>query len=110
MHLRMLCSLGQSGPQIMSDLGETLGVTPRYVTALVDTLEQAGLATRMPHPTDRRAIVIEPTEQGLTLGRSVAATYEQASAELIAVLTEKQQRDLLVCLDALIAALRTRGY
>src|SRR5438094_6878907 len=61
--LRLLGLLSCHGPQKMSDLGDELGVTPRNITTLADALEQDGLVTRRPHPTDRRVTLIELTPQ-----------------------------------------------
>src|SRR5919202_4091143 len=66
------------GPIIMSDLGEELGVTPRNVTKLVDELEAEGLVRRLPHPSDRRATLLELTEQG-------RAKIAEGYAEYIAI-------------------------
>src|SRR5690554_6147559 len=54
-HARALHVLQCKGAQIMSGLGDDLGITPRYVTILIDNLEQEGLVRRRPHPKDRRA-------------------------------------------------------
>jgi DNA-binding MarR family transcriptional regulator len=62
--LKLLGTLKHSGPTIMNELSEHLMVTPRNVTALVDGLEKEGLVRRVPHPTDRRATLIELTEAG----------------------------------------------
>jgi DNA-binding MarR family transcriptional regulator len=59
--MRLLCQLHDDGPQRMADLASALGVTPRNVTTLVDGLERDGIVQRRPHPTDRRATVIELT-------------------------------------------------
>ena len=66
--LRLLGVLHVQGPQIMSGLREDLGVSARYVTSLVNGLERDGLVRRVPHPTDRRATVIEATAKGATSG------------------------------------------
>jgi DNA-binding MarR family transcriptional regulator len=39
-------------------------VTARNVAGLVDTLERDGLTERLPHPTDRRAILVRLTPAG----------------------------------------------
>jgi DNA-binding MarR family transcriptional regulator len=57
--LRLLYSLHCEGPSKMADLAESLGVTPRNVTALVDALEAEGTVRRTAHPTDRRITMIE---------------------------------------------------
>jgi DNA-binding MarR family transcriptional regulator len=63
--LKLLYALQCEGPQRMGDLAETLEVTPRSVTALVDGLEAQGEVRRVPDPSDRRATIIE-----LVQGRS----------------------------------------
>src|SRR5580698_10215118 len=71
--LRILGSLHDRGPRIMSDLKKELGVTATNITALVDSLENDGLVVRRSHPTDRRATVIELSSKAkdeLTLGCS----------------------------------------
>jgi DNA-binding MarR family transcriptional regulator len=60
--MRLLCELHREGPQRMADLASALDVTPRNVTTLVDGLEREGTVRRRPHPTDRRATVIELSE------------------------------------------------
>ena len=58
---RLLRTLDEGGPQVMSELSRALDVTPRAVTALVDGLEADGLVRRCVHPHDRRATVVELT-------------------------------------------------
>jgi DNA-binding MarR family transcriptional regulator len=60
--MRLLCELHRDGPQRMADLASALDVTARNVTTLVDGLEREGIVQRRPHPTDRRATVIELTD------------------------------------------------
>ena len=60
--LKLLYALACEGRQRMGDLAESLEVTPRTVTALVDGLEAQGAVRRVPDPTDRRATIIEIVE------------------------------------------------
>jgi DNA-binding MarR family transcriptional regulator len=48
--LRILGSIHERGPRIMSELKKELGVTATNVTALVDSLEKDGLVVRRRHP------------------------------------------------------------
>lgn len=57
--LRLLNELRCNGPQKMSDLADSLGVTPRAITALVDGLEADDQVRRVAHPTDRRVTMVE---------------------------------------------------
>lgn len=54
-------------PMTMSELAESLGVDRPNVTVLVDELESQGLVRRRPHPTDRRAKLVEATRKGKAL-------------------------------------------
>jgi DNA-binding MarR family transcriptional regulator len=107
--MRLLGALHCNGPQIMSSISEGLGVTRRNVTALVDALEEEGLVRRKPHPTDRRATVIEMTDRGeLTMDR-VYDEHRAAVAALFDGLDEEDRRELTRMLGVLREALRHEG-
>jgi DNA-binding MarR family transcriptional regulator len=57
------------GPMSMRELADALDIDPPNATTLVDDLEAQGLATREPHPTDRRAKLVQPTAKGKALAR-----------------------------------------
>ena len=56
-------------PLAMGELAAALGIDPPNATVLVDDLESQGLARRRPHPTDRRAKLVEATRKGKALAR-----------------------------------------
>jgi DNA-binding MarR family transcriptional regulator len=60
-------------PMSMSELAAALGIDPPNATVVVDDLESLGLARRRPHPTDRRAKVVEPTRKGKEMARRADA-------------------------------------
>lgn len=92
--LKLLYALHCDGPQRMADLASTLEVTPRSVTALVDGLEREALVRRQPHPTDRRATMIELTaEARQAVERSME--HQVAIASLFETLDESDRRSLL---------------
>jgi DNA-binding MarR family transcriptional regulator len=107
--MRLLGVLHCKGPQIMSDLGDVLGVTARQVTNLVDALEGEGLVRRAAHPTDRRATVIEITAQGGQVACQFWQPFHEKLAGLYRELPEKDQRELLRLLEALLDTLRRKG-
>ncbi|HEY6582164.1 MAG TPA: MarR family transcriptional regulator, partial [Rubrobacter sp.] len=79
------------------------------VTALVDALEEEGLVRRKPHPTDRRATVIEMTDRGaLTMDRAYDE-HRIAVAELFAGLDGEDREELTRMLGVLRDALRREG-
>jgi len=51
-------------PQSMRELATALGIDPPNATVVVDELERQGLVVRQPHPTDRRAKVVDATPKG----------------------------------------------
>ena len=56
-------------PMPMGELAASLGIDPPNATVMVDGLESQGLVRRRPHPTDRRAKVVEATPEGEALAR-----------------------------------------
>ena len=56
-------------PMSMGELAASLGIDPPNATVIVDDLESQGLVRRRPHPTDRRAKVVEATRKGKALAR-----------------------------------------
>jgi DNA-binding MarR family transcriptional regulator len=56
-------------PMSMKELAAALGVDPPNATAVVDDLESLGLVRRRPHPTDRRARLVEATPRGSEAAR-----------------------------------------
>ena len=107
--MRLLGALHCSGPQIMTSISDELGVTRRNVTALVDALEEEGLVRRKPHPTDRRATVIEMTTQGARMMDRIYDEHRAAVAELFAELGEEDRQELVRLLGSLREVLRREG-
>ena len=53
-----------SGPKTISELAESEQVRLPTMTRIVSGLEELGLARRVPHPTDRRSVLVEMTDTG----------------------------------------------
>ncbi|HEU5270733.1 MAG TPA: MarR family transcriptional regulator [Jatrophihabitans sp.] len=51
--------LMRSGPLTHAALGEQTGLAPASVSDLIDRLERKGYARRVPHPQDRRRVLVE---------------------------------------------------
>jgi DNA-binding MarR family transcriptional regulator len=60
-------------PQSMRELATALGIDPPNATVVVDELERQGLVVRQPHPTDRRAKVVDVTPKGRALAQQADA-------------------------------------
>lgn len=91
--------LFHGGPATQVHLAEELGVTPRYITTLVDALDTTGLARREPHPHDRRAVLVHLTERGLSLMETMDAEHTDLGAALIDGLDDDTVRATVRALD-----------
>ncbi|WP_219417890.1 MarR family winged helix-turn-helix transcriptional regulator [Pseudonocardia nigra] len=60
----VLLTFSRTGRLPMRVMGERLQLHPTSVTNIVDRLQADGLVRRTPHPTDRRATLVEITEAG----------------------------------------------
>lgn len=99
--VRVLKALHHHGPQIMSGIRDELGVTARSVTALVDALESDDLVRRTPHPSDRRATVVELTETGRAAIAGTHDVFVGRARSVFGQLDEDDQRTLLRILRTL---------
>jgi DNA-binding MarR family transcriptional regulator len=62
--LRALRVLSRHGTMRLSELSDRLRIAPRSATEVVDALEAQGLVQRRPDPGDRRATLVEVTDDG----------------------------------------------
>jgi DNA-binding MarR family transcriptional regulator len=69
-------------PQTQRELAERLSADPPYVTLIIDDLEKRGLVRRKPHPTDRRAKLVELTSSGRAAAARADAVLDEPPAEL----------------------------
>ena len=67
-------------PQTQSDLARGLSADPPYVTLMVDDLQKRGLVRRKPHPTDRRAKLVELTPSGRAAAARADAILDEPPA------------------------------
>ncbi len=72
-HLRALRVLARHGTMRLTDLSDHLHIAPRSTTEVVDALESRGLVERRPDPGDRRATLVEVTEQGASVLDAIRA-------------------------------------
>jgi len=84
-------------PMSMGELAAALGIDRPNATVLVDDLEAQGLVRRRPHPTDRRAKMVEATRKGKSVARranEILSTPPAALSALSAVDLEALRRGL----------------
>jgi DNA-binding MarR family transcriptional regulator len=92
--------LEADGPLTQRELGARLLLTSGAVTMLVDRLERAGWVYRRPHPTDRRATLIELSAGAAERAPQALTTYHAAIAALIAAVPQAERATLCAFLAA----------
>jgi DNA-binding MarR family transcriptional regulator len=90
-------------PMSMGELAAALGIDPPNATVVVDELETLGLVRRRPHPTDRRAKVVEATRKGKDMARRADAILGTPPAALGAL-----SRDDLEALRRILESVSAR--
>jgi MarR family transcriptional regulator, organic hydroperoxide resistance regulator len=71
----IMMRLWADGPQRPADLARLIGSDAATMTRSVQRLERAGFLRRSSNPTDRRAIIIEPTQASQALRAQVEAIW-----------------------------------
>ncbi|WP_103352336.1 MarR family winged helix-turn-helix transcriptional regulator [Amycolatopsis sp. CA-128772] len=91
--LDILIRLGTGGSHV-KDLAASAGVSSRNVTGLVDTLERAGFAERVPDPRDRRSVLVRITPDGRTWLEEFRRPSQLAMAALFRGFTAEETTQL----------------
>jgi DNA-binding MarR family transcriptional regulator len=86
---RLLGVLRDRAPT-MKELGTLLGLDKSSTSGLVDRAEARGLVARVPSQTDRRAVLVNLSDEGRSLVSDVAARFE---TEIDVVLHRLKPRD-----------------
>lgn len=102
---RLLRHILREGPCNQTILADLLDVEPISVSRLIDRMEQSGWVRREPHPEDRRARIIVPTDKAREIAPQARATAEAVYAEALSGLSNDQRRALQTALLAIAANL-----
>jgi DNA-binding MarR family transcriptional regulator len=95
------------GPLTQRELGERLLLSSGGVTVLVDRLERGGWVRRRPHPTDRRAVVVEPAPGALARAPKALADFHTA-IELATTEATREQREAIASFLRAVTGAATR--
>jgi DNA-binding MarR family transcriptional regulator len=87
----IMCRLHDEGAQRLSSLAQAFGLDPSTITRQVQALEGNGLVRREVDPTDRRAALLDLSEEGRRL---LTETRERRRAWLQAALDDWSPHDL----------------
>jgi DNA-binding MarR family transcriptional regulator len=73
------------------EIGEQLLVTRGTVTGLLDSLERQRLVRRLPHPKDRRMLLIELTDAGRSLIDRLLPEHHHGITDLLDCLSDSEK-------------------
>jgi DNA-binding MarR family transcriptional regulator len=87
--------------------GRLTGLSTGAMTGLIDRLERKGLVRRVPDPTDRRKVVLEPDRaRAQALLSPAFSGLPQATAQLVDTLSEAEAALIVRYLQAAIALMQ----
>jgi DNA-binding MarR family transcriptional regulator len=101
--IKTLMRLGKEDGVSMGDMARGIGCDPSYITALVDDLDERGLARREPAPDDRRMKIIVLTDAGRALATEIDRVLSVPPAAFSA-LSHSELRQLRDLLDKVLDA------
>jgi DNA-binding MarR family transcriptional regulator len=82
-------------PMSPSELSENLILSRATITGLLDTLERRGYVTRKPHPTDRRMLLVEITDEGRKAARTMREQLYPQQKKWFEVLNPEEQKQFI---------------
>jgi DNA-binding MarR family transcriptional regulator len=86
----ILCKLSDEGPQRLGALANAFGLDPSTITRQVQALEEIGLAARKTDPSDRRASILDLTDNGRVI---LDRTRDHRRSRLQVALAEWPEED-----------------
>ncbi len=105
--LRVLEALHCQGPAKMKSLADLLGLSARNLTAVADSLESEGLLRRVAHPNDRRATLLELTNEGQAAADESLVPRLAEIGRLFDELSPAERNNLRAALATLVAAMES---
>ena len=78
-----------------NQIADRLIISRASVTGLIDSLERRGYVRRQPHQTDRRMLLIEPTDTGRQVAHAFRPIVHQHQRIWMEALNEKEQGQLI---------------
>ena len=100
-HLHVLTVIEADGPLSMSRVAETLDVSVASATGIVGRMEERGLVERRHSSTDRRVVLVHPTETGNAVFQELNDNRRARLGELLGRLADDELAALLTGLRAM---------
>lgn len=90
----VMMQLWDAGPVRQSELIKAVDLDPSTVTKMLQRLEQSGHVRRRPDPDDRRAVLVEATDNSCALLSDVTAAWGDLEEHTLAGLDADERREL----------------
>lgn len=87
---RCLDILDRAGRMTAGRLAEENSLTTGAVTAIIDRLERAGLARRVRDESDRRKVLVEPTEKAGRLAAEIYGEMAESGRRMLAPYSDER--------------------
>jgi DNA-binding MarR family transcriptional regulator len=102
----LLATLRRNGRALTAgELTSSAMVTSGAITQRLDRLENDGLVTRRLNPGDKRSVVVELTDAGITRVDEVLPDHLATESRLLAALSREQRDALALALAGLLSSL-----
>ncbi len=93
--LALIALANANSPLSPHEISDRLVVTRATITGLLDSLERRGYVQRKPHPSDRRMLLVEITDEGRRVADEVRVPIHRAEKIWMEVLSPKEQEKLI---------------
>ncbi|HEX3909610.1 MAG TPA: MarR family winged helix-turn-helix transcriptional regulator [Solirubrobacteraceae bacterium] len=93
-HFGVMTMLAAHPGMSQQQLHEKTGIDPSSMVAVIDELQERGLAERRPDPMDRRARQVFLTEQGLAALERIRGLAANLQREFFGALTAEERKTL----------------
>ena len=100
-HLHVLAVIEADGPLPMSRLADTLDCSVASATGIVGRMEGRGFVERRHSDTDRRVVLVHPTDTGTAVFREMTEHRQVRLGQLLDRLADHELASLLVGLRAM---------
>lgn len=104
--LQAMEHLIMTGPLSPTELARRVGISTAAMTTVIDRLVAVGHATRRPHPTDRRGIVVVPEPQSVERAMRAIMPMVMSIDQVLDDFDEDEQATITEYLERVLASYR----
>ncbi|WP_171162457.1 MarR family winged helix-turn-helix transcriptional regulator [Streptomyces sp. I05A-00742] len=102
--LAVMDRLVSAGPATPSELARELSTSTAAMTLVIDRLADAGHASRQPHPSDRRKVLVTPAERWEEAAFEHIEPLVMGIGEIARSMTAQEQATVVAFLERAVAA------